>query len=191
MKAEIIKKNILSNKWGEYAEYEILYTRTDGQQEIQKREIQDNGDGAAVLLYNLDSQKVLLLKQFRLATFVNGNESGIMTEVCAGLVENNDPTYTIKKEIKEETGLDISEVTYLFQAFATPGAKTERIYFFIAQYHQEIVNGSSQGVLKEQEDIILMEIPFSEAYEGIFTGKIQDSKTIILLQYAKNYLFRD
>ena len=36
-----------------------------------------------------------------------------------------------------------------------------------------------------------MEIPFSEAYEGIFTGKIQDSKTIILLQYAKNYLFKD
>ncbi|MBK8390550.1 MAG: NUDIX domain-containing protein [Saprospiraceae bacterium] len=191
MKAEIIQKNILSNKWGEYAEYEILYTRTDGQQEIQKREIQDNGDGAAVLLYNLESQKILLLKQFRLATYVNGNESGIMTEVCAGLVENNDPTYTIKKEIKEETGLDIVDVTYLFQAFAAPGAKTERIYFFIAPYHQEIVNGSSQGVLKEQEDIILMEIPFSEAYEGIFTGKIQDSKTIILLQYAKNYLFKD
>ena len=189
MKAKIIQKNILSNKWAEYAEYQILYTATDGREEIQKREIQDSGNGAAVLLYNLQKRTVLLIQQYRLAAFLNGHDTGILTEVCAGLVEQNDPEYTIKKEIREETGLQIDEVKYLFKAYATPGAKTELIYFFTAEYDKDIVSGSSQGLMHEQEDILLFEMGFDDAYNNIFTGEIQDSKTIILLQFAKQHIF--
>ncbi|MCB0645995.1 MAG: NUDIX domain-containing protein [Saprospiraceae bacterium] len=185
MKAIINEKKILSNKWGEYAEYHITYTRTDGKVEHQVREIQDNGNGAAVLLYHPVRKTVILIQQFRLASMVNGNESGILYEVPAGLVEDGDAEATIKREILEETGVMASDVKYLFSAYATPGAKTEKISFFTATYDEIIESGKNTGLDHEQEDIIIHEIPFENAYEGIGTGMIQDCKTIILLQYAK------
>ncbi len=129
MKASIINKKILSNLWGEYAQYEIEYTRSDGRKEIHLREIQHNGDGAAVLLYNLEKREVVLIKQFRLASMINGNESGVLIEACAGLVIENNPEKTIKNEIREEVGYHINTVQYIFKGYATPGAKTEMIYF--------------------------------------------------------------
>jgi nudix-type nucleoside diphosphatase (YffH/AdpP family) len=189
MKAKILKKNILSNLWGEYAQYIIEYTRLSGEKQIQKREIQHNGNGAAVLLYNLQLRELILIKQFRLATFLNKNESGIIIEVCAGLVENDDPVYTIKKEIKEEIGIDINDVKYLYKGYATPGAKTELIYFFIAEYDPEVEVKKAGGKEDEQEDIEVIRIKFDHAYEMIEKEEIFDLKTISLLQYAKIYLF--
>ncbi len=189
MKAKIIEKKIISNKWGEYADYVIEYTRMDGRKEIQHREIQDNGNGSAVLLYNLEERKVILLKQFRLASMVNGNSSGVLIEVCAGLVENNDPDGTIKKEIKEELGLIINEVEYLYKGYATPGAKTEMIFFFAAKYDQNTERIEGGGLLSEQEDIELIELDFDSAYEMIKKEEIIDLKTISLLQYAKCNIF--
>jgi GDP-mannose pyrophosphatase NudK len=190
MKAEIIQKNILSNKWGEYAEYIINYTRRDGRVEIQKREIQDNGNGAAVLLYNLELQEIILIKQFRLASQVNGNPSGVIIEACAGLVENNDPHTTIIKEIKEEIGIVIDKVDLHYKGYATPGAKTELIYFFTAAYPSDITLNDSGGLLSEQEDIEIVRYNFHQAYDMIATGEIIDLKTISLLQYAKIHLFK-
>jgi GDP-mannose pyrophosphatase NudK len=191
MKAEIIQKNILSNKWGEYAEYIINYTRSDGRVEIQKREIQDNGNGAAVLLYNLELQEIILIKQFRLASQVNGNPSGVIIEACAGLVENDDPHTTIKKEIKEEIGIVIDKVDMHYKGYATPGAKTELIYFFTAAYPSDILLDNSGGLLSEQEDIVIVRYNFHQAYDMIATGEIIDLKTISLLQYAKINLFTE
>ena len=188
MKAEINEKIILSKKWGEYAEYRITYTRTDGKQEKQVREVQDSGNGAAVLLYNAEKKTIILIEQFRLATMVNGNESGILYEVPAGLVEETNPDETIKREIKEETGIEVNEVTFLFSAYATPGAKTEKIFFYIAPYDTQITSGSFMRKDDEQEDLIIHELPFEVAFEGIQNGMIQDCKTIILLQYAKIFL---
>jgi nudix-type nucleoside diphosphatase (YffH/AdpP family) len=188
MKASILEKNILSNKWGEYSEYIIEYTRTDGRKENQKREIQNNGNGAAVLLYNLEKKEIILIRQFRLATMLNQNPSGVIIEVCAGLVENDDPFWSIKKEIKEEIGIDIKEVDFLYKGYATPGAKTELIYFFKAEYGE--INFAEFGGLKEeQEDIEVIKMKFDDAYEMIENGLIIDLKTISLLQYAKINLF--
>lgn len=188
MKATILSKEVLYKKWGEYALYTIAYTRTDGIVEEQKREMQHSGNGAAVLLYNVERKTVLLVQQFRLAALLTGHDTGVLTEVCAGLVEQDDPTYTIIKEIKEELGLTVHNVSYHFSAYATPGAKTEKISFFTAPYDKLPID-LKQGLASEQEDIIVLELPFDEAYEGITNGSIVDAKTIILLQFAKINLF--
>ena len=188
MKAKIIEKEVLSNRWAEYAQYTLEYTRNDGKVEIQKREMQDSGHGSAVLLYNKSKRTVILIEQFRLAALLYGHPTGVITEVCAGLVENNDPKSTIIREIQEETGLEIEDVQYLFSGYSTPGAKTEMTYYFIAPY-SEINSSLNTGLEDEQEDILVKEVSFDEAYQAIFTGEIQDSKTIILLQYVDKYIF--
>ncbi len=190
MKAKIIEKEILSSRWAEYAQYTLEYTRNDGRTEIQKREMQDSGHGAAVLLYNKVKRSVVLIEQFRLAALLNGHPSGVITEVCAGLVENNDAVTTIKKEIKEETGITVEQVNHIFSAYSSPGAKTEMTHYFIAPY-EWLAEVRSTGLEEEQEDIIVKEVNFDDAYQYIFNGQIEDSKTIILLQYADKYIFSE
>ncbi|MFM2392869.1 MAG: hypothetical protein RLZZ546_851 [Bacteroidota bacterium] len=189
MKAKILEKNILSNRWADYSEYTIEYIRSDGRVEKHVREIHDTGNGASVLLYNLEKREVLLIQQFRLATLLNENESGIILETVAGLIENEDPHSSIIREIKEETGLIIHDVNFLFKGYATPGAKTEIVYFFAAPYDESTIMEESGGLIGEQEDIILKYMPFDEAYNGIKSGLIVDMKTICLLQYAKLNIF--
>jgi GDP-mannose pyrophosphatase NudK len=191
MKAKILEKKVLADLWGDYSRYEIEYTRSDGRVEIQKREILDTGNGAAVLLYNQDKREIMLLRQFRLASMINESHNGVIIEVCAGLIEKNDPEYTIKKEIKEETGLIIEEVFFHYKGYATPGAKTEMIYFFSAEYNDQTPRVNGGGLLSEQEDIEVFTIDFDEAYSMIYSGEIIDLKTISLLQFAKINLFKN
>lgn len=149
----------------------------------------DTGDGAAILLYDLRYQKIVLIKQFRLAAMINEKSDGILYEVCAGLVECNDPKSTIIKEVKEETGFQIAEPVYLFSAFATPGAKTEKIHFFTAQVDLDQNNDGGGGMEAEQEDIEVIVMPFEEAWEKMNNGRIRDLKTITLLLHARMEIF--
>ncbi len=190
MKAKIISEVILSDKWGKYSEYTIEYTHTNGKTQIQKREIQNSGNGAAILLYNLPTKKIILIKQFRLATLINGHPSGVIIECVAGLVENGEsPIDTIAREVTEETGLIAKNIKYHYSAYATPGAKTEKISFFTGEYNTQDNIDQFGGATNEQEDIEIIELDFFEAIKMIQTGKIEDAKTIILLQYAQMHIF--
>lgn len=189
MKAKILSKELLSKRWADYSEYQIEYERLDGNIEIQKREILNTGDGTAILLYNLEKREIVLIKQFRLASMIQGNETGIIYEVPAGLVENNDHYSTIIKEVKEETGYVIEKAEFLFQGYATPGVKTETIYFYAAPYNEGTLKLEGGGLLSEQEEIEIVHMTFDTAIEMVFDRTIMDLKTIALLLYAKKYLF--
>lgn len=127
---------------------------------------------------------MVLTRQFRLPTYINGNETGMMIEACAGLLEKDNPEECIRKETEEETGYRISKVKKAFEAYMSPGSVTEILYFFVAEYdHNMKVNEG--GGLKEEEDIEVMELPFESAMKMIDSGEIRDGKTIMLLQYAK------
>jgi GDP-mannose pyrophosphatase NudK len=190
VKATIIHKKILSKLWGEYAQYELHYQRTDGTKETHIREMQDNGHGAAVLLYNIEKREVVLIRQFRLAALLYNNISEGLIEVCAGLVNDDDAAVTIKKEIAEEVGFHIDKVEFLFKGFASPGAKTEMIYFFTAAYDDKTPKTIGGGLSEEQEDIETIFMDFDDAYNMIYTQEIIDQKTITLLLYAKLTIFK-
>lgn len=157
----------------------------EGPGEEQSREIVQPRDAATCLLYNRAQGTVLLTRQFRLATYLNGNATGLLLETPAGLLEEGEaPSVTMVREIAEETGYAIGSVCKVLEAYSSPGSYTERLHYFVAEYEpqQRVTEGG--GLEEEGEDIELVELPFARALELMETGVIKDVKTIVLLQYA-------
>ena len=116
-------------------------------------------------------------------TYVNGNPTGMLLETCAGLLDNDSPEDCIRKEAIEETGFAVGKVDKLFEAYMSPGSVTEIVHFFAAQYDESQRQNAGGGV--EDEDIDVLEVPFTDALAMIKDGRIRDGKTIMLLQYAQ------
>lgn len=185
-----IQKKLLSNNWYTLHKFSFEYQRTDGTWETQHREAYDRGNGAAILLYNREKGTVVLTNQFRMPTFVNGNEDGMMIEVCAGILEKGNAEETIKMEVEEETGYKIEKVEKVFESYMSPGSVTEILYFFIGEYEDKMKIGEGGGAEDETENIEVLEMSFQEALKLFENGEIKDAKTIMLLQWAKvNRLF--
>ncbi|EJL71875.1 GDP-mannose pyrophosphatase NudK [Chryseobacterium populi] len=182
---KIVKTEILSDNW--YILNKVTYEKTkkDGSTEIQNREAYDRGNGATILLYNKNLSTVILTRQFRLPTYINGNSTGMLIETCAGLLDNDNPEKCIKRETEEETGYKISKVEKVFESYMSPGSVTEIIHFFIAEYSKEMKTADGGGLEEEGEDIEVLEFSINDALTMIDTGEIKDAKTIMLLQYVR------
>ena len=180
-------KNIknLSNDWYKLDKVNFDYQLINGQWQNQNRECYDRGNGACILLYNSNTHKVVLTKQFRMPTYLNENDDGMMIEVCAGLLDEDDPVSCIKKEVEEETGYRIYNPIKIFEVYSSPGAVTEIIHYFISEYDKSMKINDGGGKKEETEEIEVLEIDFNEALKMINRGEIKDAKTILLLQYAK------
>lgn len=182
---EILRTEVLSDNWYTLRKITYNYQTKDGNWETQSREAYDRGNGATILLYNRNSKTVILTRQFRMPTYVNGNETGMMIEACAGLLDKDNAEECIRRETEEETGYKVSAVQKLFEVYMSPGSVTEIVYFFAAEYTKEMKINEGGGVADEQENIEVLEFDFDEAYNKIASGEIKDAKTIMLLQYAK------
>lgn len=183
-KVNILKKEVLSDNWYTLNKITFDYTLKDGTVQRQEREAYDRGNGSTILLYNKEKGTVVLTRQFRMPTYLNGNKSGFLIEACAGLLEKDNAEDCIKKETEEETGYRITNVKKVFESYMSPGSVTEILYFFVAEYedHMKVNEG---GGTDEEEDIQVLELPFLRALEMIVSGEIKDAKTIMLLQYAQ------
>ncbi|WP_282111908.1 GDP-mannose pyrophosphatase NudK [Maribacter stanieri] len=180
-----IKREILSDNWYTLNKYTYKYQKPDGSWEIQEREAYDRGNGAAILLYNSEKKTVVLTRQFRMPTYVNGNENGMMIEVCAGLLDGDNPADCVRKETEEETGYKISNVQKVFQTYMSPGSVTEIVYLFVGEYDESMKVSDGGGADDETENIEVLELDFNEAMKMVASGEIKDAKTIMLLQHAK------
>src|SRR5690554_2717843 len=182
---EIIKitaTEVLSDRKYQLKKVTFNSQTENGDWKTQSREVFDRGDGAALLLYNLENRSIILTQQFRLPAYLNGTKNGMLIEACAGLLEGDDPETCIKKEALEETGFRISQVQKIFEAYMSPGAVTAILHFFVAPYTPDMKVSTGGGLKGENEDIEVLEIDFDKAYGLISSGEIKDSKTIMLLQ---------
>jgi nudix-type nucleoside diphosphatase (YffH/AdpP family) len=184
-KVKIIKTEVLSDNW--YTLRKVTFKRelNDGTWQEQSREAYDRGNGATILLYNKTQKTVILTRQFRLPTFVNGNPSGMLIEACAGLLDKENAEDCIRRETEEETGYKISDVRKIFELYMSPGSVTEILYFFIAEYSKDMKVHEGGGAEHEQENIEVLEIPYAEALHMMESGEIKDAKTVVLLQYLQ------
>jgi nudix-type nucleoside diphosphatase (YffH/AdpP family) len=182
---KIQKTELLSDNWYILNKVTFDYQNKDNTWGTQKREVYDRGNGAVILLYNTSKKTVILTKQFRLPTYLNGNETGMMIEACAGLLDEDHPEQCIIRETEEETGYRLTQVQKVFESYMSPGAVTEILYFFTGEYDESMKVSEGGGLEHEQENIEVLEFNFEEAYAMIASGAIKDAKTIMLLQYVK------
>ena len=184
----ITEEKILSDDWYVLKRYTFDYLGKNGQWITQQREAYDRGNGATILLHNPETDTVILTRQFRLPTFVNGNhdggpEAGMLIETCAGLLDNDDPETAIIRETEEETGFKLRSVQKVMEAYMSPGSVTEKLFFYLANYTADTERNAGGGV--NEEDIDILEFPLSQALTMMKTGEIRDGKTIMLLQHLR------
>ena len=184
-KINIVSQEVLSDNWYTLRKFTFDYQKTDGSWERQSREAYDRGNGAVILLYNKAKQTVILTRQFRIPTYTNGNETGMLIEACAGLLDKDNAEACIKRETEEETGYRISSLKKIYEAYMSPGSVTEILYFFVAEYSDDMKISDGGGCETEQENIEVMEIPFDQAITMVASGEIKDAKTIMLIQFAQ------
>jgi GDP-mannose pyrophosphatase NudK len=184
----ILKDEVLSNNWYTLRKLTFRYRLRDGSWIEQAREAYDRGNGATILLYNKVRKTIILTRQFRLPTFINGNPDGMLIETCAGLLDKENAEECIRRETEEETGYKITDVRKIFELYMSPGSVTELLYFFVAEYSKDMKVTEGGGAEHEQENIEVLELPFDNALRMIETGEIKDGKTVILLQYCKLHL---
>ncbi|SDF77797.1 GDP-mannose pyrophosphatase NudK [Epilithonimonas hungarica] len=184
-KVKILKTEILSDNWYTLNKVTFEYLKKNGTLETQSREAYDRGNGATILLYNKELKTVILTRQFRLPTYINGNKDGMMIEACAGLLDKDNPEDCIKRETEEELGYEISDIKKVFEVYMSPGSVTEILYFFIAEYSKSMKINDGGGLEEEQEEIEVLELDIDKALEMIDSGEIKDAKTIMLLQHVR------
>ena len=184
-KITIQKTELLSDNWYILNKVTFDYQKPDNSIITQQREVYDRGNGAAILLYNTTNKTIILTRQFRIPTYLNGNKNGMMIEVCAGLLDQDEPEQCIIRETEEETGYRISKVKKIMETYMSPGAITEILYLFVGEYDASMKVSEGGGLEHEQENIEVIEMPFDQAYTMIETGELKDAKTIMLLQHAK------
>ena len=187
-RVQITEEKLLSDNWYVLKRYTFNYLGKNGQWTTQQREAYDRGNGATILLHNPQTDTVILTRQFRLPTFVNGNcdggpTSGMLIEACAGLLDNDDPETAIIRELEEETGYRIQSVQKVMEAYMSPGSVTEKLFFYLAEYTADTDRNAGGGI--DEEEIDILEMPLSQAVAMMKSGEIRDGKTIMLLQHLQ------
>lgn len=177
-----IEQTILSDFYFNYSVYSYDFLRKNGQWQSAKRLVLDKGDGAAVLMIDEKNKNALFVKQFRYPVFLNEKIDSFL-EVCAGLLDGDEPIECVKREAIEETGFEILNIRKVYDSYMSPGAVTERLHLFIADYDSTNKIAKGGGLDHETEDIELEEVPLTKLPEMLKNGLIRDAKSIILVQH--------
>ncbi|GAB3735471.1 GDP-mannose pyrophosphatase NudK [Spirosoma lituiforme] len=182
-RVQITEEKLLSDNWYILKRFTFNYLGKNGQWTTQQREAYDRGNGATILLHNPQTDTVILTRQFRLPTFVNGNPTGMLIETCAGLLDDESPDDAIRRETEEETGYRIESVQKVMEAYMSPGSVTEKLFFYLAEYSADTERHAGGGI--DEEEIDILELPVRQAYDMVARGEIMDGKTIMLLQHLR------
>jgi nudix-type nucleoside diphosphatase (YffH/AdpP family) len=184
--ADVVIRDVelLASGWHVLRRTTFDYRHADGSWSREQRETYDRGNGATILLYDLARRTVLLARQFRYPVYVNGHPDGMLLETAAGLLDDDDPETAIRREAEEELGVTVGDLEHVFDVFMSPGSVTERLHFFAAPYTPSARLSGGGGLADDGEDITVVELPFAEALDMAYDGRIADAKTVMLLQWA-------
>ena len=180
---KITTRNLMAKGWSSLWQIKVDARLRNGTQVELDREVADHGHGAAILPIDQQRGTVLLVRQWRAGAAFTGHQ-GWLIEACAGLLDADDPMGCARREAFEELGTNVHNIKHLCDCFSSPGAVSEKISLFIADYQVADRVNPGGGLDAEHEDIEVIEMPLQDAYGLIANGGIMDAKTIILLQHA-------
>lgn len=135
-------------------------------------EIVEAHDSVAILIYHVQKEVFVLVKQFRPAVYLNNND-GHTVELCAGIVDKDMPLVQIAvEEIEEECGYSVPlEAMERVTAFHTSvGFAGSRQTLYYAEVEESMHTGEGGGI--EGELIEVLEVSMSEMETLIFDESI-------------------
>jgi GDP-mannose pyrophosphatase NudK len=181
-----VASKVISNIWATLEHVSFDFTFNNGNTARLTHEVYGKSDGVAVLLYNPETKKVVLSKQFRIPMYVAGVKNGFSIEVCGGTIDvNESPETSVIRETKEEVGYRISSAQKVNTVFLSPGLMREQVHLYIAEYKEEDKIYRGGGSANENEEIIVLETLFENALKMIASQEIVDARTIMLLYHLK------
>jgi nudix-type nucleoside diphosphatase (YffH/AdpP family) len=173
---------MLSHHWSRLTLVDFDLERRDGSWRQVSSEVNDHGDGIAVLPFNAARRTAILIRQFRLPVYLNGHKERLW-EACAGLIdEGEEPTDCARREALEETGYAITDLEHVGAVFSSPGTLTERMHLFLAQYAADGRRHDGGGLDHEGEDIEVTELVLDEVARMAADGTIVDAKTLVVIE---------
>lgn len=141
-------------------------------------------DASAVLVYNQETDKIILVRQFRYPVAHKISEN--ILEIPAGKIDAGEtPIQAATRELKEEIGyeVDASRLRGPIAFYPAPGYSTETIYvFFVSVTNRDKVTDGG-GVEGEHENIEIVEMSCADFKSKIASNEIKDAKTIISTSY--------
>ncbi len=180
------KRTVFDDKF-KIDEATLRFQKFNGQMsDPVRRLVFERGDSAAALLLNKDTQKVLLIEQFRYPAYEKGQ--GWIQEVVAGVIDQNEQSEeTIRREIREEIGYEVREpLTHIATFYVSPGGTSERNMLYYAEVSSADRVSAGGGKVSEHEDIELVEMTLPELWRALDNGDIVDAKTLIAVQWLRN-----
>ena len=182
-KFEIIDKEILYSGFFRMEKYRLKHTLYAGgwSPEIS-RELFVRGSCVAVLLYDPDADKVILIEQFRAGAILQPDRAWLV-EIVAGAIEDGETaTEVAYRESLEEAGCEIQELLVINEFYTTPGGASERITLFCGKVDSTHIGGI-HGLDHEDEDILVRAVDFNEAYQMVENNEIESAIPIIAIQW--------
>ena len=184
MTATIVRTETLSDGHYRLDRLHLAQRCRDGTNQEITREVLRQPAACAVLPRDPGRGTVLLVRQLRAPVLLAGG-AGLLIEAAAGIIEDGDaPEDTVRKEAEQELGYRLHALRELFNLFPSPGASSERIHLFLAEYAASARTGCGGGLPTEGEDIEVLELPLAEAVAMARRGEIIDMKTVLLLHAA-------
>ena len=153
-----------------------------GWSETMTREVFERGDAVAVLPWDLNTDSLILVEQFRPGA-IRQADSPWMLELIAGVVEpgESDPEVA-HRESMEEAGCELDRLHPIATFYPSAGACSEQIRLFIGET-TGAVHGAIKGLDSEYEDILVHQLPRTEALAILDRGDINNGHTLIALQW--------
>lgn len=185
-KVDIQSKKLVFDDKYKIEEATFRFLRFDGQMsKPERRLVFERGNSSAAIVWNTDTQKILLTNQFRYPTYDQG--PGWMSETAAGVIdENEDAEETIRREIEEEMGYKVMDkLTHIATFYASPGVSSEKIALYYVEVSSANHSGKGGGLASENEDIKIEEWAPSDLWNALDNKKINDAKTIIAAQWLQ------
>jgi ADP-ribose pyrophosphatase len=180
---EIINKDLVYDGFFVMEKYRLKHTLFAGgwSGEIS-RELFRRNNCVAVLLYDPDADKVVLIEQFRVGAAANTDRAWLVEIVAGAIDEGETPEQVAYRESKEEAGCDILELKLISRFYTTPGGSSEQISLFYGRVDSAKIGGI-HGLDHEDEDILVYTVPYDEAYRMLEDGKIESGIPIIAIQW--------
>ncbi len=163
--------------------YRLRHRTFDGGwTQVLSREVFERGHAVAVLPYDPERDRVILIEQFRIGAFAAGLDAWLL-ETVAGIIEAGESAEEVaRREAQEEAGCHITDLAPIAEVMLSPGGCSETLSIYCGRVDSRGAGGI-HGLAHEGEDIRVLVLPPEEALARVMATRGANANAIIPLQW--------